>query len=470
MVRFGRWFSFLLCMGMVMGFTWQPDRLLPNNKAAYRHYYKGLSFYGESQFGKAEAELGKAWRSWPENFNFTLAYSLALSRTGGSLEAQRMLSALRIKDTDPYLEHKQALLYFGKAMALHYGGEGDQAISALETGISWQKRTGQEEYLASFYTALGFVRIYNQGKGSNHNGLGVHYHVHRRDIEKASLDFERALGIDPEHTVAQENLFRLADTLGQEVNLAYQEVKSRGPRKKSSLFTGLPQDVDRVLDLAAFDEVVMLVDISGSMTEENVTCMSLSRFEVMRNLGLFLVDQLPEATQMGIGTIGGDCGDTAKTWSPVGALSRHDLRYEVRFLNAHGTTPMMERLRQAESLFSDNPGTTKGLFLISDGANVCPEGPESICSWAGSIQSKGITLNVLTFLDVSYNNVEAFAEYGCLADNTNGRIFFLNNVNCSFTDISYQWLSNLDFKLPKLEKVYCWGPNIESLWAIFPED
>ncbi len=442
----------------------------PTNKAAYRHYYRGLSYYGEGEFSKASTELGRAYKAWPDNFNFSLAFSLVLSQDGKYHQALRILDDLTIRSTDPYQEHKKALHFFVRAMVLHFGGEHPEAISALEKGILWQKETDNKDYLASFYNALGYTRLHHQGRGSNHNGLGEHYHVHRRDMEKAMLDFEQALRLNPQHPAALANFIQLSDSLGKTYQTFVEpKDRSRGLVQASSLVTGLPQDVHRVMELADFDEVVLIVDISGSMTEEKVLCMGLTRFEVMRNLGLHLVDQLPTATQIGLGTIGGDCGDTARTWEQVGSLDRRELRYAVRFLNAHGTTPMMERLKQAQLLFSDNPTTTKGLFLISDGANVCPEGQENICSWAGRMRGKGITLNVLTFLDVSYNNIEAFAEYGCLADNTGGRIFYLDNVNCAFTDISYQLLNSLQMRLPDLQKVYCWGPNIKSLWAIFPE-
>ncbi len=467
-VLFYRLFPFLLVLSLVMGFAGSSS--LPNDKAAYRHYYRGLTLYGDSDYVKAASELGKAYRSWPENFNFSLAYALALSRNGDYQKGLGVLKKNRISATDPYLEHKKALLFLANALVFHNGGESSAAISAMGKGIAWLQKTGSDAYLATFYNTLGLIRLYNQGMGGNHNGLGEHYHVHKRDMEKVLRDFEKAVSIDPDNTQAVVNMWTMADSLGVKPQIPQKRSASGNARFKNSLVTGLPQDVDRVMELADFDEVVLLVDISGSMVEESVICMDRTRFEVMRNLGLYLVDELPEDTQIGLGTIGGDCGDSARTWEPVGGLSRRDLRYKVRFLNAHGTTPMVERLKKAEELFSDDPKTTKGLFLISDGANVCPEGNEGVCAWAGRMRSRGITLNVLTFLDVSFNNVDAFAEYGCLADNTEGRIFYLNNVDCAFTDLSYQWLSALQLQLPKLEKVYCWGPRIESLWAIFPEE
>jgi len=461
--------SLLLAFLFMIGAAESPP--LVRDKAAYRHYYKGLALYGEANYAKAASELSKAYRSWPENFNFSLAYGLSLSRNESYLQGLKVLEKVRISDTDPYLEHKKALLLLANALVLHYGGESSNAISTLGAGISWQQQIdGNEEHLATFYNTLGLIRLFNQGKGGNHNGLGEHYHVHKRDLEKALRDFEKAVTVDPTHVQALTNLRTIADSLGVSPQIPQQRSASGKARARNSLVTGLPQDVDRVMELADFDEVVLLVDISGSMAEESVLCMDRTRFDVMRNLGLYLVDELPESTRIGLGTIGGECGDSARTWEPVGSLSRKDLRYKVRFLNAHGTTPMVERLKKAEELFSDDPKTSKGLFLISDGANVCPEGNESVCTWAGRMRSRGVTLNVLTFLDVSFNNVDAFAEYGCLADNTEGRIFYLDNVDCAFTDLSYQWMNSLQLQLPKLEKVYCWGPRIESLWAIFPEE
>ncbi len=439
-------------------------------KAAYRNYYEGLLYYSEGQFGRAENHLQRAHQIVPGNFNFSLALALCLSRIERGEEGLRLLSRTELPATDPYYEHKVAIRHFIRGMVLHYAGRSPEAIRSLERSVEAAGLLAMPDVEATFENALGYVILHHQGAGSNHGeDLPVHYHVHRRDLEKALPHFERALAVQPEHAAARKNAQLLWDTL-QRAPVLLQRADTGLAHTPSSLVTGLPRDVSRVLELAQYDELVLLVDISGSMTQEKVLCMGLSRFEVMRNLGLYLVGDLPDTAGIALGTVGGDCGDEPKQWIPVDSMSRKDLGYAFRFLTAHGTTPLVERVVRSVSLFSDRPEKSRAIFLISDGANICAEGREDICSWAARVRKQGITINVLTFLDASFNNVDAFSDYGCLADNTGGRIFYLDNVRCAFTDLSFKLLDNLQLTLPPLQKVYCWGPRIESLWAIFPEE
>lgn len=440
-------------------------------RAAYRNYYQGLLHYSEGHFGRAESHLQRAHQIAPENFNFSLALALCLSRVEQGGEGLSLLGRTALPATDPYYEHKRAIRLFVKGMVLYYTGRSTDAIRELERSIEAARLLHMPDVEATFENALGFVILHHQGSGSNHSDeLPLHYHVHRRDMMKALQHFERALAVHPQHVSARKNARMLWDTLQLAPPAAIRRSDTAGRRGVSSLVTGLPQDVERVRELAGYDEVLLLVDISGSMTQEQVLCMGLSRFEVMRNLGLYLVRELPDTAGLALGTVGGDCGDAPKQWIATDSMGRRDLTYVIRFLTAHGTTPLLERVEQSVALFSDRPGKSRAIFLISDGANVCRSGGEDICGWASRIRRAGITINVLTFLDASFNNVEAFSDYGCLADHTGGRIFYLDNVRCAFTDLSFKLLDNLQLRLPPLQKVYCWGPQIESLWAIFPEE
>lgn len=450
-----------------------PDAPAPASRirAAYRNYYQGLLHYSEGHFHRAENHLQRAHQIAPANFNFSLALALCLSRVEQGEEGLSLLGRTALAPTDPYYEHKQAIRLFVKGMVLYYAGRSTDAIRELEHSIEAARLLHMPDVEATFENALGFVILHHQGSGSNHSDeLPLHYHVHRRDMAKALQHFERALAVKPEHAAARKNARMLWDTLQQPPSEAVRRSDTARRSDASSLVTGLPQDVERVLELAGYDEVVLLVDISGSMTQEQVLCMGLSRFEVMRNLGLYLVRELPDTARIALGTVGGDCGDAPKQWIAADSMSRRDLTYAIRFLTAHGTTPLLERVERSVSLFSDRPGRSRAIFLISDGANVCRNGGADICGWASRIRREGIAINVLTFLDASFNNVEAFSDYGCLADNTGGRIFYLDNVRCAFTDLSFKLLDNLQLRLPPLRKVYCWGPQIENLWGIFPEE
>ena len=75
----------------------------------------------------------------------------------------------------------------------------------------------------------------------------------------------------------------------------------------------------------------------------------------------------------------------------------------------------------------------------------------------------------MTFLDADLNNINAFAEYTCLADKTGGKILYLDNLRCGLEYYTYNLEEECMFFIPHMERVNCWGPAVKNLWAIFPE-
>jgi hypothetical protein len=187
----------------------------------------------------------------------------------------------------------------------------------------------------------------------------------------------------------------------------------------------------------------------------------------MKETTLFLMETLDSTVQIGIGTVGGDCGTVPRLWIEPGELNRTDLRWSIDFLVPDGTTPLLNMLKDTPDLFSDNPQTKKSIFLVSDGANICKAQGEGICEWAENLSN--ISINIFTFLDTELNNIDPFAEYTCLADNTNGKILYLDNNRCSVEYFVFQLVEECLLQLPKVQKVNCWGKSVKNLWAIFPE-
>ena len=172
---------------------------------------------------------------------------------------------------------------------------------------------------------------------------------------------------------------------------------------------------------------------------------------------------------LGLATIDGDCGTEPVAWEPVGRLSRYDMRYRLRFLVPNGTTPLLERLKYCPELFLGADSTRKAIFLISDGANICRMGGEDVCDWAEAMAQRNITVNILTFLGASTENTDAFAEYGCLADNTGGQILYMDNYRCSYEYYGNSLIESCRLKIPGLRRVQCWGPAVKELWAVVVE-
>jgi hypothetical protein len=209
-----------------------------------------------------------------------------------------------------------------------------------------------------------------------------------------------------------------------------------------------------------------MLDISGSMVMENVICMGKTRFEVMRETVLYLMKNIDPAVKIGVGTIGGDCGTEPRLWIQTGTKSRKDLIWDMQFLTPDGTTPLLNILKSSEALFSQSDTTRRAIFLVSDGANICKAEGQDICEWATNIGQKNTTINILTFLDAQLNNVNAFAEYGCLAENTFGEIHYIDNLYCKLKVFSFDMVERFAPEFPAFERVECFGKD-RKLWAVF---
>jgi hypothetical protein len=320
------------------------------------------------------------------------------------------------------------------------------------------------------YNALGYAILLNQGKGAHERAdLPPHYHVHKRDMLRAVENFENALASDASNESARYNYSILCDSLGLPPKPFTQVPAGLKALEEGNTYRDLPVNIARAMAFQEFDEVVFLLDISGSMVQEEVACQGETRFAVMKETMQLILDEIDERTQVGIGTIGGDCGTEPRLWYRSNELTRKELDRHLGFLVPDGTTPLLDILKQSPALFTDSPNRKKAIFLVSDGANVCGDQGLDICDWAGGLPRQHITINILTFLETNFSNTNAFAEYGCLADNTNGRIVYIDNYHCRMERYEFDLVETCRFRIPEFQRVDCWGPAVKDLWAIFGE-
>lgn len=453
-----------------------PEPVVVGNlEAAYRSHYRGSLQFSQGNFQKANNYFQKAFDIDPNNPSFAFSLGVSMGRIG---QIDRGLSILqqglnKLKKQDPEYEHKLAKAHFFEGMIQLYGQRYGEAIRAFRNSIEIQKNIEDAPAVLSiFNNALGYAIVMDQGSGSHRRAdLANHFHVHKRDLLKAIDFFEEALLADGSNKAAQRNYHKLCDSLQIPPRITYDTL---GPVKRFNAPTGssffLPSNVMRAIEFTQYDEVLLLLDISGSMVMEKVICMDTTRFMVMKETAAFVLDNLNSSTRVGIATIGGDCNTTPKLWEEVGKLSLRDLKRTVDFLYPHGTTPLLERLKESPELFSDSTSTKKAIFLVSDGANVCRDPSGSICEWANAISRKNVTINIMTFLDATLNHINAFAEYTCLADNTKGKILYMDNLHCSLEYYTPDLVKDCQLYLPDFQRVNCWGPSVKNLWAIFPEE
>lgn len=441
-----------------------------SKKAAFRAHFRGTIYYSEGRYTKAEPLLRKAYQTIPDNFNFAMALAMCIGQNGNPEKGISLIksSSRKLSTRDPEYHQKKTLSCFFEGMVQSYAGHYYKAIPLFRKAIELQEGQKNTRMMSIFENALGYVIMLNQGRGSHKKaGFGAHYHVHRRDMIQAHQHFATALEYDGENEVALENYTMLSDSLKLAKDVATNSRRIRERQYVSSSYNLLPANILRVLEMANYEEVLFLLDISGSMVMEKVTCMGADRFDVMKQTTLFLLETLDTTTNIGIGTIGGDCGTTPRLWIPTGSKSRNDLRWSIDFLVPDGTTPLLNMLQQAPELFSTERGRQKAIFLVSDGANICREEGEGICEWAENLDN--IAINIFTFLDTHLNNIDPFSEYTCLADNTHGKILYLDNNRCSLEYFVFQLVEECLLPLPPMQKVHCWGKSIDNLWGIFPE-
>lgn len=437
-------------------------------KEAYRNYYVGTFYFKEGQVGNAVRNFRRAYSAVPDEYNFALALALALGRDGDSAEALSVLQegAVHLGANDPDHLKKVALRHFVTGMAHCYTENYSQAITSLKSSIELLKGMKEPRLLSIVYNSLGYASLLDQGNNAHKSrDRPEHIHIHRRDIERNLEHFAAALQEDGSNEAARYNYKMLSDTLNiTPVN--YPKTAAAGSKEVAN-YKSIPANIFALLDFSPYDEIVFLLDISGSMVMEKVTCVDEDRFTVMKETAMYMFQKIPEEKNLGIGTIGGDCGTTPRLWHTVGDLNRKDFGYALDFLVPDGTTPLLNILMDAPNLFSNRPGTSKSIFLVSDGANICRIGNTDICEWADDLANRQISINILTFLNADLSNTNAFAEYTCLAQNTFGELIYIDANRCNARPFAFDLVEQCPLFLPELEKLNCLGPAVKGLWGVY---
>ncbi|PHI19640.1 hypothetical protein CEQ90_12275 [Lewinellaceae bacterium SD302] len=456
-----------------------PPTVADGGKAAYRNYFLGNYYFREAQIPRATGYFRKAYQAGPDRTNFALAYALCLAMTQKTTLALEVLGAARRTIPPLHPDYKLQLRDFNyaKAVIASLAGRYASAQSSLNYAIAAEQQLSASELdperLGGMYTLLGYLDIMSQEAPRKHSGLAPHVHLQQRELRAAFEHLSRALSYDSDREDARQNLEILADTLQLEITIEEYEAPVPDYQElgvyRTTDYPHLPQRMEGILPFGRYDEVLYLVDISGSMVMENIGCLAADRFTVMKEAATYLLQFTPDSTISGLATIGGDCTQDPDWWISTDSISRRELRWEIEHLNSNGTTPLLTTLVKAPELFSENNRSRKSIFFVSDGENVCSVPGLDICDWAGRLEEKNITLNVLTFLDQGLNNSGAFAEYACLADRSGGQVRYLDPLTCSIDNVGFDLLDQIEFPLPNFEKVNCWGGAVEKLWAIYPE-
>jgi len=428
---------------------------------AYKQYYLGSLEFSEGRFESASRHFQVSYLIVPSNFTFSLAYSLSLALSQNPQNALPILKKMhQMKPDIEDFAHLSLVQGIVLTQTKDYSGARKSFYKALQ----WKKNGKSEDLHSVVHNYIGYLDIVDQGMSAHKKGgIHPHFHIHKRDLDKAHLAFQKAIQFNPSSSSAYSNFSKIS---------AYLKKDSDQIDSPKSLEIGTPQGVQKAIYQSIqpelYDEIVFLLDITGSMVMENVPCRGVTRFEVMKETATGVYDMIPEQIKVGLGTVDGDCSRTPKYWFDVNAQTRKAFRQTLRFLIPDGTTPLLERLIKVPELFSGAPAR-RAIFLVSDGADTCPMRKTDICEWAEKMEEEGIVIHTLSFLDPNSVNATAFSEYTCLADKTGGKVLYMDNYRCTTERFSFDLVGVIPINIPDLVPSDCWGPAVKDLWAFYPD-
>jgi len=266
---------------------------------------------------------------------------------------------------------------------------------------------------------------------------------------------------------AQQNFGRLNDSLCLDISAP---MADRPNRREELNLSSWQSGWTHKFGIEPGEEVVFLVDISGSMLTEKVSCTGLDRFRSARWLVGHLLEGLGEGHPLGLGSVGGDCQMLPAVWEPAGSLTPWGLSASLSRLMPEGSTPLSGMLSKAAELFPLSGERAGTLFVISDGANTCPGPRQELADAAASLLEKRVRVHVLSFLQNTVAHAGAFADYEVLTEGTGGSLMFLENNGCQMANLSEGLFLACGLALPPFVRSPCLGTSIPNLWMYFRSD
>lgn len=410
----------------------------PDREKAYFHYYKGKSAKLEGAWNTAANHYIRAIRLDPGNPDYVQAL------VQSHLESGRYGKAVDAIDS-----HKQVfnqndrdfMGYFLKGLAYACQGEHSRAWINFRTAekLIPQIKRFDSALLSHLYNNLACEKLLNQAREWSPQHEDVpHLTISQSAFPTAYEYCARALMLDPDNHVAAGNLrfinnHCLCTGVKNRMSAAEQhpadslirppdespDTRRRGGRPYDVKL--LPDNISLIVEaLNGYDEVTLLLDISGSMEEEIIMKKdSVSRFEIMMNMAGYLLSVLNSNVNLGALTIGRGCDTVPALSYRVGECSREEMQAHIYALTPVGSTPLNERLASAEHLFSDSLNK-KAILMFSDGLNTC--GDDFTCGIAESLRKKEINIFILSFLLEESSEME-YSVYDCIASISDGKIY-----------------------------------------------
>jgi Mg-chelatase subunit ChlD len=444
--------------------------LRSNSTKAFQDYFAGVNHYKEGNLKLADQYFQNANNIIPTNFSFCLSYALTQGRLNHVKKAEALMSQANrlLKGTEEEIIEKKALVSFFRGMIQIYNLHFDEAQISLNNARQLFGKIGEKRVVSVIYNAIGFSIFAHQGTNfDKSNDKALHKHLYPVSLFRAANYFQKSLYADPSNLYAQHNFSSLSDTLCLDYSAPVLKKPILDPYQISEDWLS---SLLKKLQIHPEDEIVFLIDISGSMVTEKVSCTGLDRFRTAQWLTNSILKNLVADHQIGIATIGGDCQNPPTVWKKVGSISSNEIQATLSNILPEGSTPLAKMIALSPGLFSTDGKKKKSLILISDGANTCPYPQQQICTSAEILAQMKIKVHVLSFLQNTTSHAAAFADYECLTETTAGKLLYLEDNQCQMNTISYDLIQACGLKLPAFEKSNCLGPSVPNLWMYYPSD
>jgi hypothetical protein len=220
----------------------------------------------------------------------------------------------------------------------------------------------------------------------------------------------------------------------------------------------MPKDHPLILrKLHNYDEVILLIDLSGSMDDPVGWAREASKFQAAHQLSLYIAMFLRKDVLLGAISVGQECDTRSMVLNyPISSISRKSLIQEIAVMRPDGWTPLNRRLLMTKDMFSSKQNR-KLVFLMSDGMDTCGENPD-LCGTAAILAANGIDLSIFSFIYESLDpeSRSAYSIYTCMVHPSEGTIYKISEDGGVDEQIDYVPISNNILVLPVLDTSILW--------------
>ena len=405
------------------------------------------------------------------------------------LQKNQFEIADKVLEYNPFLmsQHNQLGLYYyylGVTQMLAKRGWANykQAEKSLNRAALELRRSFIPDYgfFSDIENTRGYLSITARGISTDQNKALVCI-VRYEFISMAINHFRDALMYNPENEIARQNLDTLVSKLNMAglpippypysqnvmtgLSIAFDSLNIDSLHNTSRLpvldYTLLPNNYQLILsELSQYNEIILCLDLSGSMDDGVGWGPEVSKFVVAQQLALFICMQMRQDVFIGAISVGRQCDEGSAALNyPIASVSRMELLMQIDAIRPYGPTPLNKRLRMTRSMFS-NRKNQKLVFLLSDGMDTCNEINE-LCATAAMLATGGIDLSIFSFIyeTMDPESRTAYSVYNCMTRPSEGKIYKITQDGGLKDQIEYEPISNNLLLLPPLDTSILWKNN-----------